>query len=249
MEPDPLASGPRRVEAYLDLILAPLTRRLSPFHREELRRELREHLWARIEAYIELGQPENEAVTEALQQFGGAKDFTRQWRREWTHAPRRVTLREVWEAARPALRPSLAGIAVAFLPCTIIHIGFCDLHGSAAGALLYHYADTIVRTWLLFAFLLMPVAVGMRHGRRNPAHAGAGMLAALTAEIATAGLLYELLTGWALPYGFWGSSTGFFVQNDSGVLFGMMAGWIPVAAAAAAISGWWARRSAARSLA
>ena len=174
MEPDPLASAPRRVEAYLDQILAPLARRLSPFHRAELRRELREHLWARVDAYGELGQPEDEAVTEALRQFGGADDFTRQWRREWTRAPRRVTLREVWEAARPALRPSLAGITVAFLPATVIHIGFCNLQGSAAGALLYHYADAIVRTWALFAFLLMPVVVGMRQGRRNPTRAGVG---------------------------------------------------------------------------
>ncbi len=177
------------MEAYLDLILAPLARRLSPFQCEDLRRELRGHLWARIDAYIELGQPESEAVTEALQQFGGAEDFTRQWRREWTKTPPRLTLREIWEAARPALRPSLAGIVVAFLPCTIIHIGFCDLQGSAAGALLYHYADTIVRTWLLFAFLLMPAIVGMRQGRRNPTHVGVGMLAALTAEIATASRL------------------------------------------------------------
>ncbi len=77
MGPDPLASAPQRVEAYLDLILTPLSRRLSPFHREELRRELREHLWARIDAYGELGQPEGEAITEALRQFGGANDFAR----------------------------------------------------------------------------------------------------------------------------------------------------------------------------
>ena len=100
MEPDPLASGPLRVEAYLDQILAPLARRLSPFYREELRRELREHLWARVDAYGELGQPEDEAVTEALRQFGGAEDFARQWRREWTKTPQRLTLREVWEWAR-----------------------------------------------------------------------------------------------------------------------------------------------------
>ena len=247
MEPDPLASAPQRVEAYLDLILAPLSRRLSPPHREELRRELREHLWARIDAYIELGQPEREAVTEALQQFGGADDFTRQWRREWTKTPPRLTLREVWEAARPALRPSVAGIVIAFLPCTIIHIGFCNLQGSAAGAQ-YHYSDTIARTWAVFAFLLMPVIVGMRQGRRNPAHAGVGMLAALTVLVATAGLLYEI-AGWALPSGFWGSSTGFFVQNDGCILFTVMVAWLPVAATAAALSGWWAQRSRPRRLA
>ena len=248
MEPDPPTPASRRVEAYLDLILAPLSRRLSPFHRAELRRELREHLWARVDAYSELGQSEEEAVTEALRQFGGAQDFTHQWRREWTKAPPRLTLHEVWEAARPALRPSLAGIVIAFLPCTIIHVGFCNLQGSAAGALLLHYGDTIVRTWLLFAFLLMPVVVGMRQGRRNPAHAGTGMLAALTAEIAIAGLLYEI-AGWALPDGFWGSSTRFFVQGDSSAFFIMMAAWIPVAAASATISGWWTGRSRTRHLA
>ena len=78
MEPEPLASTPQRVEAYLELILAPLAHRLSSFHQEELRRELREHLWARVDAYRELGQPEQEAITEALQQFGGAEDFLRQ---------------------------------------------------------------------------------------------------------------------------------------------------------------------------
>ena len=248
MEHNSPSPASRRVEAYLDVILAPLSSRLSAFQREELRRELREHLWARIDAYIELGQPEGEAVTEALQQFGGAEDFTRQWKKEWAKAPSRLTLREIWEAARPALRPSVAGIVVAFLPCTIIHVGFCNLQGYAAGALLLHYGDTIVRTWILFAFLLMPVVVGVKHGRRSPAHAGAGMLAALTAEIAAAGLLYEI-AGWALPYGFWGSSTGFVVQNDSSILFAVMASWIPVAAASAAVSGWWAGRSRTRRLA
>ena len=248
MEHDSPTPASRRVEAYLDVILAPLARRLPPFQREELRRELRGHLWARIDAYIELGQAEEEAIAEALQQFGGAEDFTRQWKKEWTKVPPQLTLREVWGAARPALRPSIAGIVIAFLTCTIIHMGFCDLQGSAAEALLYHYADTIVRTWALFAFLLMPAVVGVRHGRRNPAHAGVGMLAALTAEIAIAGALYEN-AGWALPYGFLGSSTVSFVQSDSSMLFGMMAAWIPVAAASAAVSGWWARRSGTRRLA
>ena len=248
MEHDSPTPASRRVEAYLDVILAPLARRLSASQREELRRELRGHLWARIDAYIELGQSEDGAITEALQQFGGAEDFARQWRRGWTKTSPRLTLREIWNAARPALRPSAAGIVIAFLPVTVIHIGFCDMQGSAAGTLLLHYGDMIVRTWLLFAFLLMPVIVGVRHGRRNPAHAGAGMLTVLTAQIAAASLLYEF-AGWALPYGFWGSSTGFFVQGDSSMLFVMMAEWIPVAAAAAAFSGWRAGRTQMRRLA
>ena len=131
MEPDLRTSTPRRVEAYLDQILAPLARRLSPFHRDELRRELREHLWARVDAYRELGQSEENAVTEALRQFGGAKDFTRQWRREWMKTPPRVTLREVWEAMRPAFRLSLT--ALVFVPAWAALAGWIAFDSALGG--------------------------------------------------------------------------------------------------------------------
>ena len=134
MEHDSSTPASRRVEAYLDVILAPLARRLSPFHREELRRELRAHLWARVEAYRELGQPEDEAVTEALCQFGGAEDFTRQWLREWTKTPSRITLHEVWEAARPTLRLSLVPLLLA--PATVALAGFLAFQSQIGGPFL-----------------------------------------------------------------------------------------------------------------
>ncbi len=247
-EPDPLASAPRRVEAYLDQILAPLTRRLSPFHQDELRRELREHLWARIEAYRELDHSEDEAVTEALRQFGGAEDFLRQWRREWTKSPQKITLREVWEAARSAFRPSLSGIAGACLPFILIHVLYLNLHGSPIGALLYGARDVLFWVLVGFSFLLLPALVGARQGRRTPKRAGIGMLAALTTEFLVAGLLYEVAV-WTLPGGVWTSPLGADVQMDSGSLFGVMATWIPVAGGAAALRGWWMQRSQALRLA
>lgn len=247
MEPDPLASAQRRVESYLDQILAPLTRRLSPFHQDELRRELRDHLWARVDAYRELGMAEDGAVTEALHQFGGAKDFLRQWRREWMKTPRRLTLREAWDAGRAALKPSLAGITGGILPLIVLHVCYLNLRGSAASALLDGCGNTPGWAWVWFAFLLLPTLVGMRHGRRTPQRAGVGMVAALTAGIIGISLLYEA-AGWIVPE-FWSSSVGVFVQNDSSALFAMMAVWIPVASSAAAITGRWRHQSKAHRLA
>ncbi len=242
-EADP--SFENRVEAYLDQLLVPLARNLSPFHQDELRRELRAHLWGRVEAYRELDYSEEDAMTEALRQFGGAKDFARQWRREWISTKPRVTVREVWESARHALRPSLLGVTVGFLPCPFLHMCFTNLEGSAAGTLLYKFADVVVWGWFLFAFLLMPLLVGVKQGRRTPECAGVGMLTALTAEIVAGSLLYEL-AGWGLPSAAWASLIGSYIQTDSGAFFIMLAAWLPVAGGAAAVSGWWTQRTKAR---
>lgn len=238
-EPDPRASAPRRVEAYLDQILAPLTRRLSPFHRDELRRELREHLWARVDAYRELGHSEDEAVTEALRQFGGAKDFLRQWRREWTQTTPQATLREVYEAGKAALKPSLAGIAGVNLLYLAIQECIWHLPGSHAVALINRHPEAFGLSLGGFAFLLLPIIVGVRHGRQMPERAGVGMLTALTTEILIASLLYGIVA-LNLPGG---TSTGITYMLFN-FLLALLIGWIPIAGGAAAIAGWRARRQA-----
>jgi len=260
MEPEDLASAPHRVEAYLDQILAPLSRRLSSFHRDELRRELRAHLWERITSYRELELTEDEAVTEALRQFGGAEDFLLQWQRGWAKTTQRVTLREVWEAARPAWRPSLAGIACAFLPVvaigTTIHQWDLYLHSpvnlfsSPSGMRLHNFGNTSFVIWVWFGYLLMPIVVGIRQGRHRPNRAGIGMLAALTAEFLITSLLYEI-AAWYLPYSIWDWPLGLGpgVRGYSDFLLKMIAAWIPLATGAASISGWWERRSESRRLA
>ena len=163
-----------RMEAYLDQVLAPLARRLSAFHQQELRRELRAHLWERITAYQELDMTEDDAVTEALRQFGGAEDFLRQWRREWTKtaAVSAPTLR-IWNAGKAALRPSLVGITAAFLPFVGINLFYQAFQHFPAGAFLLRYGGALYGSWIGLAFLLLPVLIGVRQGRRQPKHAGA----------------------------------------------------------------------------
>ncbi len=236
------AGNSARVEAYLDQVLAPLTHQLTPFHRAELRRELRTHLWERVDAYRELGQTEDDAVTEALRQFGGAEDFTRQWRREWmkTAVVSASTLR-IWDAGKSALKPSLAGIAGAFLPAVVISSLYQGLQHSAVGTFLYHYRDPIYWSWIGFAFLLLPVFVGVRQGWRQPRHAETGVAAVLVSEIAAVSLLYLLVDGTA--------PDNLYAESLCSILLALVVLWLPVAGGAAALSGWWARRSKSRRLA
>ena len=224
MEPEPLASGPRRVEAYLDQILAPLTRRLSPFHREELRRELREHLWARIEAYRELGQSEDGAVTEALRQFGGAGDFTRQWKREW--APPSVTLREVWAATRLALPLSVAAFLLACLPQM-----FAVWAYSQTGWLYDHY-EAFGHFWLCLIFLL-PCVLGLTVGQRAGRCAVFGMFGAL-ALVCLSGCLVNTVGGYL-----WEQIP--FLSPSGGVIGLLAAVWMPFSCTMAALGNRWSR--------
>ena len=228
MEPEPLASTPQRVEAYLELILAPLAHRLSSFHQEELRRELREHLWARVDAYRELGQPEQEAITEALQQFGGAEDFLRQWRREWMKTPPKVTLREFWEATRPALRLSL--MVLLSVPATIALAGFVAFDSPLGGPFL----GALFNMYSVGAVILSPLALGLVQSRRAPQRPGLGMFGALSVEIVGLNAL-TWLAGRFLP-----GQSPVIQCLDAPLLLAFF--WLPMACAAAAFGGRWARR-------
>jgi len=234
MEPDPLAFGPLRVEAYLDQILAPLARRLSPFHREELRRELREHLWARVGAYRELGQSEDEAVTEALRQFGGAEDFTRQWRREWMKTPPKVTLGGVWEAMRPTLYLSSLALLLACLPLILWVYGYAFFQSIPwLGSRLVRYSPLLGETLWVIDLVLLPIGLGLAIAKRAPQKAGLGSLLALSAQVAIGSSLYWI-SKWMWPTQGW-------VDIASQPML-LEAGWIPITCTSAALAGWWARR-------
>lgn len=240
-EPDPLASAPRRVEVYLDQILAPLARRLSPFHRDELRRELREHLWARIEAYRELDHSEDEAVTEALRQFGGAEDFLRQWRREWAKTPQKVTFREVWQAARPALYLSPLALLLACLPIILWVDAYPFFHSLPwLSSWLDQNSPLLGKTLAGIDVLLLPALLGFATARRAPQRAGLGAFLALSTQVALGGSLYWI-SKWLWP-------NQALVETYSQPLF-LAAIWIPVTSVSAALSGWWLRRSKTRHLA
>lgn len=240
MEPelDPLASAPRRVEAYLDQILAPLARRLSPFHREELRRELREHLWSRVDAYRELGMAEDEAVTEALHQFGGAEDFLRQWRRGWIKTPSRVTLSDVWQATRLALPLSLSALLLAFSLQLFVFYQINANRDGPSGWLYSHY-DTFNDVWVCLC-LLLPVALGLIVGRRAGNSAALGVFAALTADCLF-GSLMDVIGGYLWEF--------YSFRQFISLIAWLAAFWIPVACTTAWLTDWWARRSQVRHLA
>ena len=225
-----------RVEAYLDRILIPLTRRLTPFHRAELRRELKAHLWERVDAYRELGQSEDDAVTEALRQFGGAEDFTRQWRREWTKTPaQRVTLSEVWQVTRPLLRPSLLGIALALVPFGLPTLPLLlGQFYTMPWAMVHHVEANLFWPLAVFSYLLLPVLIGERQGRRAPERAGLGMTVMLALELVTTSLLY-LLCPMRL-------SSEPSVDSFFSILLTLLLVWLPLSGTAASLSGWWTQR-------
>lgn len=239
MEHDPQSSALHRVETYLDQVLAPLTRRLSAFHQQELRRELRAHLWERVDAYRELDYSEEDAVTEALRQFGGAKDFARQWRHEWLRKPSRITPREVWEAARPALRPSLLSIALALAPFGLPTIPMLlGQFYTLPWAILRHAEANLFWPLVVSSYFILPVLIGERQGRRRPQCAGLGITVVLTSELAATSLLYLLC-----PIGL---SSGPFVDGFFSILLTLLLVWLPLSGTAAALSGWWTRRSKSR---
>ena len=237
MELGPQNSAPPRVEAYLDQVLAPLTRRLSAFHQQELRRELRAHLGERISAYQELGITEDNAVTEALRQFGGAEDFLQQWQQEWTKTTPQATLREIGVATRTALLLSLPALLIACL-------GWPDwAHPHSFSANQFAWAPDWMRWcqlsyvasgWASFSldFVLLPVAVGAAMGRFVPRHAGLGMLSALAAII--------VLTDWCLLPN--APNLGQFLWDSSYLLFVLGFYWLPVACTTAAMASWWTQR-------
>ncbi len=224
-----------RVDAYLDQVLAPLTRRLSRFHQQELRRELRTHLWERVDAYQELGHSEDDAVTEALKQFGGADDFLKQWLQEWRKTPPQAVLREIGAAMRLALLLSLPAL---LMTCPGSPVWPQTLYASQLDWVpdwLRHTPIAYITSgWGSFSFdlIVLPLAVGTAVGRLVPQRAALGMLAALTAEI--------VLTDWFL----WpiAPNLGRFAGSLSEQIFFCSVLWMPLACGSAALTGWWTRR-------
>lgn len=216
-----------RVEAYLDQVLAPLTRRLSALHQQELRRELRTHLWERVSAYQELGMAEDDAVTEALRQFGGAEDFLRQWQQEWRRTPPQAVLRETGIATRCALLLSLPALLITCLGS--------PLWGAMTGGI---WVPLWIQSWPIayvgfgLYLVLLPIVVGAAVGRLAPQRAGLGMLAALTVEI--------VLTGCSLLPAMLNS--GWLTERLSEQIFLCSIFWLPLACTSAALNGWWAQK-------
>src|SRR5262249_43238863 len=77
--------------------------------RQELRAECRAHVHALCEAYRELGSAPEEAILQALRQFGDPHRLGRRWRQEWERS------------GRPWLSPSLPRRARLLLAATSLY--------------------------------------------------------------------------------------------------------------------------------
>ncbi len=232
MMPD--STTEHRVEAYLDDVLAPLARRLPDAERAELRRELRAHLWERLEAYRELNLTEDEAVAGALSQFGGAEDFARQWAREWRHHSRRLAFHAAYTAGTQALGLTLAGIAAALAPFCLIEWAYAVYYDTRLGRFLDDDSQILTFGLLAFSFLLLPILVGIRQGRRKIKHSSAALLAALAVEAGIAFPTYSFLDK--------ASPGGTHLISLVGVFLSLCLAWLPVAGIAALVSGRKARK-------
>lgn len=153
------------------------------------------------------------------------------------------TIREAWEEGRRAYKPLAAGLASAFIPFVAINACYQELQHSAVGAFLNHYAGPIYLSWIGFAFLALPVFVGMRQGWRQPKHAGVGMAAALVSGIAAVSLLHEAVDG-HLPNSLF--TEGLYAEELCSVMLALLITWLPVASGAAALSGWRTRKNEKR---
>ena len=237
MTPDP-ATASTRVEAYLDQLLVPLTHNLSDFHRDELRRELRAHLQGRVDAYRELDYSEDDAVTEALKQFGSAEDFFKQWRREWMQAARPDAWQEILAATRSALRLTIPALVVTWVVAYVLgNLAIKTLPTLCTGNSAQVCAD-ILLTIVCGGFFGLSLWVGIVQGRRTPRRSGWGMLAAL-GTVVTVGSASSLI---GTIFGLEGTlCSGFYTSMPL-----MAAAWIPTTCFAAAVSGWWTQRSRKR---
>lgn len=228
------ATASARIEAYLDHLLVPLTRNLSGFHRDELRRELRAHLWGRIDAYQELDYSEEDAVTEALKQFGGADGFVRQWQQEWVTSGRRSEWQEILAATWPALRLCVSLMTVVWLMAWLL--AYVEVNAPASSNT---YGLTVVYEDYLVAacgtgFFGLSLWSGFLHGRRTLRRGGIGMFAALSLLVAGGSGLFEISAATGLDHTILG---GLFASLPL-----IAAAWMPTACLAAAVSGWLTQR-------
>lgn len=236
MSPDPEPMASARVEAYLDQLLVPLARNLSPFHRDDLRRELREHLWGRIDAYRGLGHAEDDSVTKALQQFGGAEDFFEQWRQEWRKAARSTVRGEVKQAMLAGLRLSLPFLLLACAP-VILWVSLSPIYGHPLPRLtlwLGNHSAVIGPPLAWLDFVVLPALLGIGVGRRTARRAGTGLFAAMTVEI----VLGALLDGTGLKL--WPHHSA--LSDILGQAALLEFAWLPIACLTAAFTGWWTQQ-------
>jgi hypothetical protein len=210
--PHEVTNADPRIEEYLDHLCVPLVRRVPYAIRAELRVELRAHIDALIDASLELGRPPDEAVRDALMQFGDPRALGSEWLRGWNGG----RLASPVPSARPAACVALRcfGLATSMAVALLVASMLDPQRLSFFGPL-----------WPLVLVLLMPLLAGLATGWLSPARQALGTFYALAFLIAVTSLGGSVLVnGWdfnALP-------ALSIVQSVC---------WIPIGCGAAALGG------------
>ena len=186
---------------------------------------------------------ETDAVTEALRQFGGAEDFLKQWRQEWTQAARPDAQGGLWPATRAGLRLSVPFLLLACTP-VIVWVSQAPLYGHAIPWLKPWLDSHPSQLGALLAwsdFVVLPTALGIAIGRRSPPRAGSGAFLALLGEIVAGAMLDGTgLKLWPRPPVF---------SDILGQAALLEFTWLPTVCLFASLTGWGMRRLKTRRLA
>lgn len=172
-----------RIEDYLDHVCAPLVDSVPYEARRALRREMKQHLDATIAAHSELGSTPEQAVTQALTQFGDARQIARHWLNESQYASL---------AAKPLSRVTATLIALGMLSFTTFSAGgLAMLPGPGFAGLIGAI------------FLLSALTGGLATGVLLRAHAVRATVSATIVISVGALVIFTALWGWknAIAFG------------------------------------------------
>jgi hypothetical protein len=213
----------QRLEKYLDEICVSLGQDLPEDKRNELRAEMRTHLDERVAAHRELGDTPEEAVSQALQQFGRSKQVGRAWRRE-----RAATALAEGFSAKQAGRIALA----LFVPTCLLGLFLLQLDTTIILGMMAGYISPqtlqIVNLLAYGTAFLLPIP--------------AGILTGLLARERAVRMVFRTLCCLSLPMIVVNASHPFFnqgrVEGGFGMLLLFSLFWIPIGCASAGIGGW-----------
>jgi hypothetical protein len=204
-----------RIDDYLDHLYAPLVGRVPYDVRQQIRSELRTHLEALVAAGQEIGASPDQAIREALAQFGDPRRVAREWIRSW----RRSAPPGGAESARPATLVALGTFGVATSLALAL---FATLMASAPVA-------PWAGLWVPFLVCVVPLLAGLTTGILSPARHALGTFYALA-----------LLTTVTTLGTSWLAALAADTPLSELIAVGMMQGlfWIPIGCASAAFGGW-----------
>lgn len=182
-----LTASQIRIETYLDRTCASLFLSLPHEEALEQRAEMQSHLDHMVEAYIELGASETEAVAQALAQFGKEQSVAQAWKQECETTRAEAGRGIFWDAMRPILRYA----AVNYLVFPLLTELCCYILNA------YSRLGKVIPTILIWPalivflseFTLFPAFLGFVAGRRVRGKALAASVLSLPLVYVTLGYL------------------------------------------------------------